>query len=96
MAAATDKKPTVFTPRDMEVLRAADRVVARVWVFGEGWREQQYFPEPGEGVAACLTRLQAARKIVEERFGARRRIMLLIGGVVQGELGLAPAEGRDP
>jgi hypothetical protein len=96
MAVATDKKPPVFTPRDMEVLRNADRVVARVWVAGEGWREQQYFSESGENVAQLLTKCQLARQIVEERFGARRRIMLLIGGVVNGELGLAPAEGRDP
>jgi hypothetical protein len=95
MALATDKKPPVFTPRDMDVLRAADRVVARVWVAG-AWREQQYFPREGQSVADLLSEVQQARKIVEEEYHSHRRIMLLIGGIVAGELGLAPAEGRDP
>lgn len=95
MALATDKKPPVFTPRDMDVLRAADRVVARVWVAGS-WREQQYFPREGQSVAALLTEVQRARRMVEDEYRAHRRIMLMIGGIVGGELGLAPAEGRDP
>lgn len=50
-----------YNPRELPVLRSADRVIARLCVRGV-WHEQTFFPEAGEGnsVRAVALRVIAA------------------------------------
>jgi hypothetical protein len=74
------KLPT-YTPRDLLAFASADRVVARVWIRGE-WKEQEFFPEPGQSVRDRL-------RVTQEALRHHRdfsKVMLYVAGKHKGEL----------
>jgi hypothetical protein len=81
MAKSAKKKSPLYSSREMDVLRHADRVVARL-VTG---RELTFFPKEGERVVDVLSRVILARKMLDS---IGKRIMVYIGGEVDGEVRL--------
>ena len=67
-----------YNPREVPVLRSADRVVARVYLRGV-WREQEFLPEAGEGgsVRAVALRVIAALRHTPDSRG----IVLYVEGL---------------
>jgi hypothetical protein len=81
-------KPTFYTPREMEAIRAADRVVLRV-LTGQGeWAVREFFPrkERGENLVHCLNSVEAA---VDRYMPKNARACLYVAGMVRGELMMA-------
>lgn len=67
-----------YNPRELPVLRSADRVIARLCVQGK-WHEQTFLPEPGEGnsVRAVALRVIAALRHTPDSRG----IVLYVEGL---------------
>jgi hypothetical protein len=91
-------KPPAYTPREMDALRHADRIVVRRWFapssLGDSgrWEERTLWPEEGESVAQTLGRVQKAlAQIVSSD-----DLLLYVGGLVNGEVALAHAPRRAP
>ena len=80
-----EPKPPTYTPREMEAIKNADRVIVRILREGKGWVEEEFFPKEGQSLAQRLGEVQKAIKIMETRIAGSARMIIYIGGVVRGE-----------
>jgi len=82
----------VYTWREMQAIRHADRVVARILspsVRGTArvWQETEFFPIGGEHILRTLARVRVCRNIMTHP--RRDNIVLYLGAMVNGERLLA-------
>lgn len=69
-----------YSPRELEVIANADRVVARVYLNGQ-WKEQEFFPDPGQTVRERLEVTQHALRHHRDF----SQICLYLGAEINGE-----------
>jgi len=78
-------KPPTYTPRELEAIRNADRVIVRVLREGRGWVEEEFFPKEGQKLAKRVREVRKAVKLMETRIAGSARMVIYVGGIVRGE-----------
>jgi hypothetical protein len=80
-------KTMVCSPRDLEVLRRADRVVVRMWdASNKRWEERQFLPRKGEPVSSVLHKMIVA---VSKTKGTEKLLVYVGARMGDGTIGLA-------